>query len=89
MKLKTASYTLMTTCTILSVVLIFVPLPLFFHLKKKYKETRNVLPYGIFNIVNLNIVNTHVILWGDSAISVIENKHLFYRYNIEDTTRFS
>lgn len=65
---------------------------IFFTCKKKSKETRNVLPYGIFNIVNLNIVNIYVILWGDSAIRISENKHLLslvYRYNIEDTTRFS
>lgn len=47
----------------------------YFFTCNKYKEARNVMLNEIFNIVNLNIVNTHVLLWGDNAISVSENKH--------------
>lgn len=63
----------------------------YFFTCNKYKEARNVMLNEIFNIVNLNIVNTHVLLWGDNAISVSENKLLFslvYRY-IKGTKRFS
>lgn len=30
-----------------------------------------------FHFVNLNTVNTHVLLWGENAISDNENKHWF------------
>lgn len=63
----------------------------YFFTFNKYKEARNVLPNEIFHIVNLNMVNTHILLWGDSSIGVSEYKHLFplvYRY-LKDTKRFS
>lgn len=63
----------------------------YFFTCNKYKDARNVLFNDIFQIVNLNIVNTHVLLWGDSAISDNENNHLFtlvYNY-IKNTERFN
>lgn len=62
--------------------------------------TRNAQNYSIpkcwlldemFHILDLNIVNTHVLLWGDSAIRDNENKHLFtlvYDY-IKNSERFN
>lgn len=44
---------------------------------------------NIFYIVNLSIVNTHILLWGDSAISDDVNKYLFKLvYNYIINTRF-
>ena len=43
----------------------------------KYTTARNDLFNEIFRIENLNIVNTHVLLWGDSSISNTDNKHVF------------
>lgn len=34
----------------------------------KYKDARNILLNDFFYIVNLKIVNTNVLLWGDGAI---------------------
>ena len=45
----------------------------------------------IFRIENLNIVNTHVLLWGDCSIGTTDNKHLFslvHRY-IKSSKRFN
>lgn len=56
----------------------------YFFTCNKYKDARNVLFNDIFQIVNLNFVNTHVLLWGESAISDNESKHLFtlvYNYS--------
>lgn len=63
----------------------------YFFTCNKYKDARNVLFNDVFQIVNLNIVNTHVLLWGDSSISDNENKHLFTLvYNfIKNTERFN
>lgn len=59
---------------------------------KKYKDAKNVLFTRIFHILNLNIVNTYVLLWGESAISDNENLHLFtsvyYMYYIINTDIF-
>lgn len=63
----------------------------YFFTCNKYKDARNALSNEIFHIVDLNIVNTHVLLWGDSAIRDNENKHLFtlvYDY-IKNSERFN
>ena len=56
----------------------------------KYTTARNDLFNEIFRIENLNIVNTHVLLWGDSSISNTDNKHLFnlVQHYIKASERF-
>ena len=43
-----------------------------------------------FGLKTCNIVNTHVLLWGDSSISNTDNKHLFnlVQKYIKDSERF-
>ena len=43
----------------------------------KYARARDELSNNVFIICNLNIVNTHVLLWGDASISDKDNEHLF------------
>ena len=43
----------------------------------KYARARDELFNNVFNICNLNIVNTHVLLWGDTSITDKDNEHLF------------
>ena len=43
----------------------------------RYIAARNYLFNEIFLIENLNIVNTHFLLWGENSISNTDNKHLF------------
>ena len=43
----------------------------------KYAKARDELFNNVFNICNLNIVNTHVLLWGDTALTDKNNEHLF------------
>ena len=43
----------------------------------KYRNARHELFDKIFMINKLHIVNTHVLLWGDSALSNKENEYLF------------
>ena len=57
----------------------------------KYSALRNDIFNEIFRIENLNIVNTHVLLWGDCSIGTTDNKHLFslvHRY-IKSSKRFN
>ena len=51
---------------------------------------RNDLFNEKFRFENLNIVNTHVLLWGDSSISNTDNKHLFnlVQHYIKASERF-
>ena len=54
----------------------YVPF-IYFFTCTKYIAARNYLFNEIFRIENLNIVNTHVLLWGENLISYTDNKHLF------------
>ena len=56
----------------------------------KYTTARNALFNEIFRIENLDIINTDVLLWGDSSISNTDNKHLFNQVQtyIKDSERF-
>ena len=44
----------------------------------KYARARDELFNNVFNICHLNIVNTHVLLWGDTSITDKDNEHLFF-----------
>ena len=50
---------------------------LFFFTCTQYSALRNDIFNEIFRIKNANIVNTHVLLWGDCSICITDNKHLF------------
>ena len=43
----------------------------------KYARARDELFKNVFHICNLNIVNTHVLLWGDTSVTDKDNEHLF------------
>lgn len=48
----------------------------------KYNIPRNDLFNVIFRIENLNIIDTHVLLWGDNSFSITENENLFFNVQL-------
>ena len=57
---------------------------IYFFTCTKYIAARNYLFNEIFLIENLNIVNTHVLLWGENLISNTDNE----QSNIKNSGRF-
>lgn len=57
----------------------------------KYARARDELFNNVFKIRNLNIVNTHVLLWGDVTVSDSVNETLFSMVHlfIKKSERFS
>ena len=48
----------------------------------KYDRARDELFNNVFNICNLNIVNTHVLLWRDTSITDKDIENLFSQVHI-------
>jgi hypothetical protein len=54
----------------------------FFFSCNKYSTSRNDLFNAIFEMDNLHIVDTRVLLWGDNSISIKDTEKVFYHVQL-------